>query len=375
MSALPTEPYRTYKPAPFTKAERDSVTILFGGLHWRVERILQAVFESIRQAVVAVMLALPGALPAHAAGLADLPADWKPVSLLRDRLHAEVPRAGEITPAPHGIMEAVPALEEEHLVTVDAGTARLIVHVKELFRTAPSDFVPLGTAYFRELAEHFQMGPVSMRPPRTKNGLDLLESEPRGKATVPGAELIRSVLVRQADDSVQLVTFLLNEPAVVSLPAARPTIDRIIASLRAGTRKLASDATVKVGALTLSLPPGYTAYVEGGIDFSVHLVEHVVPLGQRAGRLGIYIGHHPSRSEAPPSAQSRKARLLGLDATWRAWRMGGSGEAPIVLRQEAYVTRGGRHDGVFHVFFHATSEAERAAFERIAETATVATTP
>src|SRR5258706_406842 len=41
-----TQHYRAYAPKPFTRAERDSVTILFGGLHWRVERILQAVLES-----------------------------------------------------------------------------------------------------------------------------------------------------------------------------------------------------------------------------------------------------------------------------------------------------------------------------------------
>jgi predicted nucleotide-binding protein (sugar kinase/HSP70/actin superfamily) len=46
MTTTTTEPYRAYRPAPFTKAERDSVTILFGGLHWRVERILQAVLEN-----------------------------------------------------------------------------------------------------------------------------------------------------------------------------------------------------------------------------------------------------------------------------------------------------------------------------------------
>jgi len=38
--------YRAYTPRPFTRAERDSVTILFGGLHWRVERVLQAVLEN-----------------------------------------------------------------------------------------------------------------------------------------------------------------------------------------------------------------------------------------------------------------------------------------------------------------------------------------
>jgi hypothetical protein len=42
----PTGHYRAHTPRPFTRAERDSVTILFGGLYWRVERILQAVLES-----------------------------------------------------------------------------------------------------------------------------------------------------------------------------------------------------------------------------------------------------------------------------------------------------------------------------------------
>src|SRR5258706_13567584 len=45
-SRRPSGHYRAYTPRPFTRAERDSVTILFGGLHWRVERILQAVLES-----------------------------------------------------------------------------------------------------------------------------------------------------------------------------------------------------------------------------------------------------------------------------------------------------------------------------------------
>ena len=40
------EPYRAYTPRPFTKDERDRVTILFGGLHWRAERVLQAMFEN-----------------------------------------------------------------------------------------------------------------------------------------------------------------------------------------------------------------------------------------------------------------------------------------------------------------------------------------
>jgi predicted nucleotide-binding protein (sugar kinase/HSP70/actin superfamily) len=46
MATMTAEPYRTYSPRPFTRAERDSVTVLFGGLHWRLERLLQAVLEN-----------------------------------------------------------------------------------------------------------------------------------------------------------------------------------------------------------------------------------------------------------------------------------------------------------------------------------------
>lgn len=42
-----TEPYRAYKPRPFTRAERDKVTVLFGGLHWRAERVIQGSMENL----------------------------------------------------------------------------------------------------------------------------------------------------------------------------------------------------------------------------------------------------------------------------------------------------------------------------------------
>ena len=46
MPTVSTEPYRAYAPRPFTRAQRDSTTVLFGGLHWRLERLLQAVLEN-----------------------------------------------------------------------------------------------------------------------------------------------------------------------------------------------------------------------------------------------------------------------------------------------------------------------------------------
>jgi len=42
-----TEPYRAYKPLPFTREERDKVTILFGNLHWRAERVMQGALANV----------------------------------------------------------------------------------------------------------------------------------------------------------------------------------------------------------------------------------------------------------------------------------------------------------------------------------------
>jgi predicted nucleotide-binding protein (sugar kinase/HSP70/actin superfamily) len=40
-------PYRAYAPRPFLPAERDTVEILFGGLNWRAERVITAVFDNL----------------------------------------------------------------------------------------------------------------------------------------------------------------------------------------------------------------------------------------------------------------------------------------------------------------------------------------
>jgi predicted nucleotide-binding protein (sugar kinase/HSP70/actin superfamily) len=47
MQYTATEHFRTYKPRPFARAERDRVTILFGGLHWRAERLIQGAMENL----------------------------------------------------------------------------------------------------------------------------------------------------------------------------------------------------------------------------------------------------------------------------------------------------------------------------------------
>jgi predicted nucleotide-binding protein (sugar kinase/HSP70/actin superfamily) len=47
MQSTATEHYRAYRPRPFTRADRDEATILFGGLHWRAERLIQGALENL----------------------------------------------------------------------------------------------------------------------------------------------------------------------------------------------------------------------------------------------------------------------------------------------------------------------------------------
>ena len=47
MQHAATEHYRAYQPRPFTRAERADTTILFGGLHWRSERLIQGAMENL----------------------------------------------------------------------------------------------------------------------------------------------------------------------------------------------------------------------------------------------------------------------------------------------------------------------------------------
>lgn len=47
MASARIETYRAYSPGPFRREERERTTILYGGLHWRAERLLQAVFQNM----------------------------------------------------------------------------------------------------------------------------------------------------------------------------------------------------------------------------------------------------------------------------------------------------------------------------------------
>ena len=44
----PVKHYQAYRPKPFTRAERETTTLLFGGLTWKHERIMQGAMHNLK---------------------------------------------------------------------------------------------------------------------------------------------------------------------------------------------------------------------------------------------------------------------------------------------------------------------------------------
>ena len=44
----PVKHYEAYRPKPFTRAERETTTLLFGGLTWKHERIMQGAMHNLK---------------------------------------------------------------------------------------------------------------------------------------------------------------------------------------------------------------------------------------------------------------------------------------------------------------------------------------
>lgn len=309
--------------------------------------------------------------PALAVSFADLPKDWQEVSLLKDRLWVRAPKAARLEPTAFGVMEAPPPPERQLLVVIDSGPLRLVAYVTEMFCVSRVDFTQLGTAYVKGLERDTRLDHLSVAPNATNvNGLEILEYEPRGKARIADANLIRGALIRHPDGSVQSIGFFVNDSGLADLPAARQLVTEMIASLKPGPRPLLSGTRAQLAGtnLNLDLPPDYTAYRQRGPDFDVYWIEHLVTLNQPAGRLGIYSGHHPQRPVHPDAARPQRAVLFGVDVQWRVWEVPATQGGAVIFHQEAFVPvpAGGL---VRHVFFQAVTPAERTAFERIAETA------
>jgi hypothetical protein len=309
--------------------------------------------------------------PSLAVSFADLPPDWVEVSLLQDRLRIRAPKGARLEPPTFQLMAAPEAEERVRRLIIDSGLLRLVALVGEMFRVSAGGLAQHGPDILKEVEGDTRGVRASMvRSEVTASGLEIFQYEPRAPAKIGDANLVSGMLMRHPDGTVQFLRFCVNDAALADLPAARRLIADMVASLRPGPRPLPSGARVQLaGNLVLDLLPGYTAYRQEGPDFDVYWIEHLVPMGQPAGRLGLYSGHHPQPPAHPPHAREQKAVLFGVDTLWYVWEGPPNPANVRLLRQEAHVRMPGGQL-IRHVFFYAITQTESVDFQRIAESAT-----
>ena len=249
--------------------------------------------------------------------------------------------------------------ESETWVTIDSGANRFAVFARELNRTAGDSLVQAATRAFELYGR--DLVPVDV------TGASLSDSRLRGAIMRPevrdvSAEVVPVywVLVANTEGTVQEIGFYVNPEGASDIDAAEALADRIVDSLRAGSRTIDSEArTVYIGAgasgrLALEVPANAVYSLKEGPDFVVHYVDTLVPLGESGSGLGIYEGFHAG--EPAEGARRVEREILGQTATWELIDESQDGEG--VYRADLLLDHplGG---GYLHLFIAASSPAAR----------------
>lgn len=302
--------------------------------------------------------AMPPAAPAPSAdtcaGFEKLPFATKKASLLGDRLFITPLEGLENHARPHDIMSAAAPEEHETRLLLQQGELKLVVWSEELFaRSTPN------------LLKDVQRttGPLRQVPGEERkldSGLRaVLFVEPKLEAPNEAVPVAHVVTVLP-DDTLQ-ITHVFVTPSVVSAGSAgcRALALKLLGSIEPGPRRLdlAGGRRELEDGYSVQVPPSYSLTAQRGPDFTVFQLMPLLPLGEPAGRLGMYFGRHPD-FEPNPAAQKLNATILGKPATWH--RSNEDGE----IGQEALLEPG--RGLAIHLFLAAPNVAAADELARLA---------
>lgn len=143
---------------------------------------------------------------------------------------------------------------------------------------------------------------------------------------------------------------------------------RILTSLAAGDARLelSGGTRVLVGGIAIDLPARYVVAHDRGPDFDVFRIRPIRRLGEDAGVLGVYVGHHPSFD---PSGTESPGTLFGEVVTFYT-----AMDSNVVSREAIVEVPGARGTAV-HVFIEGPDEQAVDALTAVASTLRVAPSP
>lgn len=215
--------------------------------------------------------------------------------LLNGRLTLHLPAEATIEAMQHGIMSVPESNAEQTRAVIDAGIQRMVIMTYELFATAGQDF---RSSVERETAKFPRKVNVQEWP---------LASPLRGYAYFPQtpthhkeANLVMGLFVARSDGTVQELMVYVNPEGATNLTEASTLAKTICKTLAEGKKMLDSGGGERQlsvysseKAILITLPDGYVATLQNGVDFVVHHIHKITAFGGISTTIGIYLGDHP----------------------------------------------------------------------------------
>jgi hypothetical protein len=255
---------------------------------------------------------------------------------------------------PHDVRSAPASEVHETRLFLQQGEHQLVVFSEEMFARTSANLV----ADVQHASRRLQQVPGEEQ--KLGSGLRAaLFTEQKLDPTNDAVPVAHAVTVL-ADDTLQ-ITHVFVTPSVVSAGSAgcRALALKLLGSLEPGDRQLdlAGGRRDLADGYSVQLPPSYSLAAQRGPDFTVFQVMPILPLGQAAGRLGLYFGHHPD-FEPDPGAQKLNATILGRAVTWHRTKEHGEVGQEALLKEP--------HELAIHLFLAAPSEANADELARLA---------
>ncbi len=304
----------------------------------------------------------PSAGPISKLVLAETPSE-----ALGGRLTVRLPPGATAESRGHSIMSADIPAENETRFVLEAGGARIVLMVSDVFATAGAGIVESAKSdvekWQKKAGESMRVEPLVLA-----GGIHAAQVTPSKLLCDDDACFVEGAYLETAEGEVEYAALYVNAAGVGESEAVRALGAKILASIAAGPKTLPLDAGERAllgfgerGALSATLPKNTAVQLERGPDFNVVRLHLLKPLGAQPSTLGVYVGGFPSFHPGKATA-SRETTLLGVKTAWFDSRDTGK----KVRSEEALVSFKEEEDSPFVHLFATGDEADLPALEALA---------
>ena len=252
----------------------------------------------------------------------------------------------------------------------DSGEERLVLRAREVFAMAGDDLSDDVVRWIPSWGEgakaRYRVEPVEL----AAKGLKAVSVTPLSPdySRLHDHAFIEGLVVETPDRTIRTIDVYANRTAARDPEACRSLAHKILVTVALGPKTLQLGAGVRrlefseeEGLyISMTVPQGVATTREMNIDFLIYRVIVLGPLGSDSGRLGMYIGNHPSFQ---PGKSVGKGTLFGKQVEWYLDGKGNLEALCVIPNIDGNVL--GRTKS--HIWIYAPSNSQREALKRVAE--------